>query len=74
MNKLILARKLVCPDTQTVSQAEGESTERYRLQRPVKIRVGGAVDREVSGVLVYRESDGVPTVRRPCPSGPRHRT
>ncbi|MGD2021131.1 MAG: hypothetical protein PVJ47_08750 [Thiohalocapsa sp.] len=65
------SRKLVCPETQT-SRADGDSTEQYRVQRPVTIRVGGAVDREISGVLVYRESDGMPSVRRPCPSGPRH--
>lgn len=66
------SRQLVCPDTQAASEAKGESAEGYRIQRPVKIRVGGAVDREISGVLVYRESDGAASVRRPCPPGPRH--
>jgi hypothetical protein len=65
-------RNLVCPSSQTESASDGESAQTYRIQRPVVIRVGGAVDREISGVMVYRESDGIPSVRRPCPPGPRH--
>jgi len=44
-----------------------EPARTYRTERPVVMRLGGAVDREISGVVVQLEG-----VRRPTPPGPRH--
>jgi hypothetical protein len=65
-------KKFVQRNAETEVEPGCEPAGTYRTERPVVMRLGGAVDREISGIMVHLESEGIQDVRRPAPTGPRH--